>query len=105
MTAWVLAAEAVKDLERLVDFLLETAPDAAAATGEVILTAKSAGTRASYDWQKSTDGTTWTDEPSTLTAKTTVSGLTVDVRTYFRFRAILPSGTGSWSAAVSIVVQ
>jgi len=53
----------------------------------------------------SADGTTWTDLPSTLKAKTTVSGLTVDVRTYFRFRAITPSGTGSWTAAVSIVVQ
>jgi len=77
----------------------------AAATGSVILTAKSAGNRASYDWQMSTDGTTWTDLESTLQAKTTVSGLTVDVRTYFRFRAILPDGTGSWSALVSIVVQ
>ncbi|MFI5218747.1 MAG: hypothetical protein ACHQNT_04595 [Bacteroidia bacterium] len=75
------------------------------ATGEVILRAKAAGRRASYDWQMSTDGTTWSDLPSTLKAKTIVDGLTVDVRTYFRFRAILPSGTGSWSASVSIVVQ
>lgn len=75
------------------------------ATGEIILRAKSAGRRASYDWQKSTDGTTWTDLPSTLQAKTIVSGLTVDVRTYFRVRAILPSGTQSWSGLVSIVVQ
>jgi len=73
--------------------------------GEVILTGKSAGKRASYDWQMSANGTTWTDLPSTLKAKTTVSGLTVDVRTYFRFRAILPEGTASWSASVSIVVQ
>ena len=77
----------------------------AEATGEVILTAKSAGKRASYDWQVSTDGTTWVDLPSTLKAKTTVSGLTADVRTYFRFRAILSTGTGNWSALVSIVVD
>jgi hypothetical protein len=75
------------------------------ATGEIILRAKSAGNRASYDWQMSTDGTTWEDLESTLQAKTTVSGLTIDRRTYFRFRSILPSGTGSWSGLVSIVVQ
>lgn len=39
MTVWVLAEEAVNDLERLADFLLESLPDAAAATGEVILSA------------------------------------------------------------------
>ena len=39
MTAWVLAEDAVDDLERLADFLLETLPDAAAATGEIILSA------------------------------------------------------------------
>ena len=74
-------------------------------SGEVILTGKSAGKRASYDWQMSTNGTTWTDLSSTLQAKTKASGLTLDVRTYFRFRAILPGGTASWSASVSIVVQ
>jgi hypothetical protein len=75
------------------------------ATGEVILTGKSAGKRASYDWQMSIDGTTWDNLPSTLISKTTVGGLIVDRRTYFRFRTITPSGTGSWSASVSIVVQ
>ena len=39
MTAWVLADEAVEDLERLADFLLETLPAAAAETGELILSA------------------------------------------------------------------
>ena len=39
MTHWVLADAAVNDLDRLADFLLETLPDAAAATGEVILSA------------------------------------------------------------------
>ncbi|MBK5286207.1 MAG: hypothetical protein JJE25_12480, partial [Bacteroidia bacterium] len=75
------------------------------ATGEIILRAKSAGKRASYNWQMSTDGMTWTQLPSTLKAKTTVSGLAVDVRTFFRFRAILSSGILNWSASVSIIVQ
>jgi plasmid stabilization system protein ParE len=39
MTAWVLADEAVNDLERLTDFLLERLPEAAAETGELILSA------------------------------------------------------------------
>ena len=39
MTVWVLAAEAVNDLERLADFLLVNLPDAAAGTGELILSA------------------------------------------------------------------
>lgn len=39
MTAWVLADEAVLDLERLSDFLLEHLPEAAAETGELILSA------------------------------------------------------------------
>lgn len=39
MTAWVLAGEAFHDLERLSDFLVEHLPEAAAETGELILTA------------------------------------------------------------------
>jgi len=39
MTAWVLAEEAVHDLERRSDFLLEQLPEAAAETGELILSA------------------------------------------------------------------
>jgi len=75
------------------------------ATGEVILRSKSAGRHAFYDWQISTDGTNWTDLPSTLKASTIVSGLAVNVRTYFRVRSIIPVGTGSWSGLVSIVVE
>lgn len=73
-------------------------------TGAVTLMAKAAGKRAAYEWQQSTDGKTWVHLPSTLKAKTTVSGLVTDVRTYFRFRAILLTGTGSWSGLVSFVV-
>lgn len=39
MTVWVLAEEAVQDLERLSEFLLARLPEAAAGTGELILSA------------------------------------------------------------------
>jgi addiction module RelE/StbE family toxin len=39
MTAWVFTDEAVNDLERLSDFVLERLPEAAAETGELILSA------------------------------------------------------------------
>jgi len=39
MTAWVFTDEAVTDLERLTDFSLERLPEAAAETGELILSA------------------------------------------------------------------
>ena len=39
MTDWVLADEALHDLERLSDFLLERVPEAAAETGELMLSA------------------------------------------------------------------
>lgn len=37
MTRWQLSAEAVEDLERLRDFLLESAPEAALETVDIIL--------------------------------------------------------------------
>lgn len=39
MTVWVLADEAIADLERLAEFLLERLPEAAAETGELIIDA------------------------------------------------------------------
>jgi len=39
MTRWLLAPEAADDLERLADFLLETAPETAADTVDLILDA------------------------------------------------------------------
>ena len=82
-------------------------------SGTVLLRAKSAGKRASYEWQmmpappsKSMDAEApgWTNLPSTLVAKTSVSGLTPGSIMSFRFRAVLPTGESSWSQSVSIVV-
>ncbi|MDP2015961.1 type II toxin-antitoxin system RelE/ParE family toxin [Hydrogenophaga sp.] len=39
MTRWLLTEEAVSDLDRLTDFLLQTAPEAAAGTVDLILEA------------------------------------------------------------------
>ncbi len=42
--------------------------------GSVKLIAKAVATRASYEWQYSIDQKTWTNAPSTLQAKTVISG-------------------------------
>ncbi len=74
-------------------------------SGSVKLTAKSAGNRVSYDWAQSADTINWTDLPSTLQAKTTVTGLTPVTKMYFRFRVITAAGTGDWSQPIWIIVQ
>ncbi len=73
-------------------------------SGSVILTAKSSAARASYEWEYSLDAVTWVSLPSTLQAKTTVSGLTPLKTYYFRFKAVLKKGEGNWSTYVSAVV-
>jgi|HubBroStandDraft_1064217.scaffolds.fasta_scaffold252951_2 hypothetical protein len=74
-------------------------------SGSVRLIAKSAGDRAAYEWQMSTDGTTWTFVRLTLQASTLVSGLTPG-RTYsFRMRVQTKDGLGDWSQVVSILVR
>jgi hypothetical protein len=73
-------------------------------TDVLMLTAKSAGKRASYQWGQSADGITWTDLPVTLQAKTTVSGIASGTKLFFRVRAVLKSGTTTWRATVSIIV-
>jgi len=74
-------------------------------SGSVRLIVKSAGDRAAYEWQMSTDGTTWTFVRLTLQASTLVSGLTPG-RTYsFRMRVQTKDGLGDWSQVVSILVR
>jgi hypothetical protein len=74
------------------------------ASGDVILVAKAVSHRASYEWQYSTDGKTWTLAPATLQAKTVLSGLTAGTLYYFRVRPVLAAGEQNWSEVVSIVV-
>ena len=74
-------------------------------SGTVNLVAKAAAKRAAYAWQYSTDQKTWTTLPTTMQAKTGVSGLTVGTTYYFRVQAVLASGMENWSQLVSFVVQ
>jgi hypothetical protein len=74
-------------------------------SGTVNLVAKSAGTRAAYDWQYSTDQKTWTTLPMTLQAKTGVSGLTAGTTYYFRVQSLIKTGTENWSQIVSLMVK
>ena len=75
-------------------------------SGSVILTVKSAGTHASYDWEMSIDGAkTWTELPSTTRTKTTVNALPVGTNVMFRYRFLTPAGQGDWSQPLGILVK
>jgi hypothetical protein len=76
-----------------------------AASGTVILVAKAAGPRASYDWQWSMDQKVWTDLPQTLKARTSMVNLAVPVLHSFRYRALTKAGMADWSQVVSLVVK
>jgi hypothetical protein len=78
--------------------------EAGAVSGSVELLAKAAAPRASYEWQYSTDQKTWTSAPSTLQAKTTISGLTTATAYFFRCRGVTKAGEGNWTQVVTIVV-
>jgi hypothetical protein len=69
-------------------------PHAFAATEGAIsvkLSTVSAGTRATYLWQYSTDGgKTWIEVPGTSQAKTTIVGLTAGTTVLFRYRTVHP---------------
>ena len=73
-------------------------------SGSVTLVAKSAGKRASYEWELSTDQKTWTPLASTLQAHTTATSLTPATTVYFRHRAVTKVGPGDWSQVIAHVV-
>jgi hypothetical protein len=75
-------------------------------SGSAKLTATVAARRASYDWEYSTDGgKTWVSAPSSLQAKTTVTGLPVGTSVLFRFRTVTKTGEGDWSQGISLLVR
>ena len=78
-----------------------------ALAGSAIVTAATAGPRASYEWQYSTDGgKTWVFAPATTQGKTTVAGLPAGTTVQFRYLAVTPKGgQGDWSPAVSLLVK
>jgi hypothetical protein len=73
-------------------------------SGTVKLYAKAVSARASYDWQYSTGEKAWTDMPSTLQAKTVLSGLTPVTLYSFRVRGLTKGGEGGWSQVVTFTV-
>jgi hypothetical protein len=75
-------------------------------SGAAAIVAPSAGRRASYEWQYSTDGgKTWLTLPPTLQAKTSIAGLTPGSSAEFKYRAVTKTGADDWSTAVSLTVQ
>ena len=75
-------------------------------SGTVELVTAAAGRRASYEWQYSADGgKTWVSVPSTLQARTTVTGLTPGSTVEFRFKSVVKAGESDWSAPVSLLVK
>jgi hypothetical protein len=73
-------------------------------SGSVRLVAKSAGDRASYDWQYGTDAKNWTAALPTLQAKTDIEGLVPATLYYFRVRPLTKAGVGDFSQVVSLIV-
>jgi hypothetical protein len=75
-------------------------------SGTVHLAVKSAGARAAYDWQWSSDGgKTWTQVESTTQAKTSIASLPAGTTVSFRFRSVTPKGQSDWSAPLSFLVK
>ena len=74
-------------------------------TGVVELDAKAVAPTASYYWQFSPDGKTWTSAPETMQHTTVISGLTPGQTYYFRFRALTRKGMRDWSQIVQTIVR
>jgi len=75
-------------------------------SGSIHIVAPSAGGRAAYDWQYSTDGgKTWIDLPTTLQAKTSASGLAAASTVTARYRVATKTGEGDWSQPLSFLVK
>jgi hypothetical protein len=72
--------------------------------GRVELAAKSQGRNAHYHWQYSLDGKRWIDATPTTRCRTTLTGLTVGTRYFFRFRCRTPKGLGDFSQVISHIV-
>ena len=75
-------------------------------TGSAKLTAAVAARRASYEWEYSLDGgKTWVGAPSSLQAKTTVTGLPVGTSVLFRYKTVTRTGEGDWSQGLALLVK
>lgn len=75
-------------------------------SGSVDLTGPSVD-RGSHEWQYSADPSNpnnWVDAESTVRASTTIGGLEIGKRYYFRHRLVTPDGLTEWDEPESIVV-
>jgi hypothetical protein len=85
---------------------LPFAAKAGPVSGTVLLAAKAAAARASYEWEWSGDGgKTWTAVLPTLQAKTQITGLPVATTVQFRFRSVTKAGASDWSQPISLLVK
>jgi hypothetical protein len=79
---------------------------AGAVAGSVRLVARAAAQDASYQWAWSRDaGKTWRSAPTTLQAKTVLSGLPSESTCWFRYRPLTRRGLGNWSDPVAFLVR
>ena len=75
-------------------------------SGVATVVAAKAASRASYEWEYSTDGgKTWVAAPPTLQSKTTIAGLTPGATVEFKYRPVTKTGGGDWSQPVSLLVH
>jgi hypothetical protein len=73
-------------------------------SGSVKLVVRASRGRAAYEWQMTPDQKAWAMLPTTVIAKTTVSGLTPGQTYSFRYRVVNRAGEGEWSQIVSLLV-
>jgi fibronectin type III domain protein len=77
-----------------------------AVSGSVTLVTVSAGNRASYEWEYSSDGgKSWQAALPTLQARMSLTGLQPGAGYSFRYRAVTKAGAGDWSQPVSLLVR
>ncbi len=73
--------------------------------GTVKIVAPAAAKRASYDWEYSLDrGRTWKTLPTTLQARTSLSGVPGQTLVELRYCATTKAGEGGWSGVIAIFV-
>jgi len=75
-------------------------------SGSVDLTGASLN-RSAHEWQHNNDvanASGWVSDPTTIQASTTISGLEVAKRYYFRHRIVTIDGATDWDDPVSILV-
>ncbi len=75
-------------------------------SGSARLAVRAAGPRAAYDWEYSLDGgKTWVAVPTTLQAKTVITGLPVAASVMFRSRGVIKGGAADWSQPLTLLVK